>query len=331
MSTVPARPASPGQPATRRPQDRLAVLQRLVTALLVLLAVGLAIAGINITPLLLGLVAFAVPHGVRRYGWQALSVYAATTLVVSLGLENLSIATGFPFEHYHYPIQGVPSLGKVPVQIGVIYLALGYVCWITASALLDGADQRLGERTNPARRIDLVALPALAAALMAGFDLGVDSVASTVAHAWIWEQGGGVFGVPWTNYLGWWLVSFLFFQGFAAFLASRQQLRWRPGAVGREPLAQAVVLYLLLGLSSIPASVGAPAGSVVDASGAAWNRQALYETMMAVNLFGPVPLALLALVRLARNDLARSQPAAQRPGGCAHGAGVTGPHGDAMA
>jgi uncharacterized membrane protein len=92
---------------------------------------------------------------------------------------------------------------------------------------------------------------------MASFDLGVDSVAPTVAHAWIWEQGGGVFGVPWTNYLGWWLVTFLSYQGFAAFLASQHPRLRRSGAVGREPLAQAVVLYLLLGLSSIPAFVGA--------------------------------------------------------------------------
>jgi uncharacterized membrane protein len=144
MPTVPARQASPGQPAaTSRPRDRLAGLQRLVTVLLVLLAIGLAMAGIEITPLLLGFVAFAVLHGVRRYGWQTLSAYAAVTLVVTFGLENLSIATGLPFGHYHYPAQGVPYLGKVPLQIGVIYVALGYVCWITASALLDGADQRL--------------------------------------------------------------------------------------------------------------------------------------------------------------------------------------------
>jgi hypothetical protein len=105
------------------------------------------------------------------------------------------------------------------------------------------------------------------------------------------------------------LVSFLFYQPFAVFLASRQQRRRRPGGVGREPLAQAVVLYLLLGLSSIPAFVGA-AGTVVDATGAAWNTHALYETMMAINLFGSVLLALLALVKLARNDLARYQPVA---------------------
>jgi len=60
-----------------------------------------------------------------------------------------------------------------------------------------------------------------------------------------------------------------------------------------------VVLYLLLGLGSIPAFMRAPPGRVVDASGRTWNAHALYETMMTVNLFGAVLLALLALTRLA--------------------------------
>jgi len=321
MSTTATRQASPDQPAPSRPRDRLGVIQRLLTALLVLLAVGLAVAGVNPMPLVLGFVPFAVIHGVRRYGWHAFSAYAAITLVVSFSLENLSIATGFPFGHYHYTAQGIPYLGKVPVQIGVIYVALGYVCWITASALLDGADQRLGDRTNPARRVDRVALPALAAALMASFDLGSDSAASTVGHRWIWEQGGGVFGVPWTNYAGWWLVTFLSYQGFAVILAGRHQRHRRAGAVGREPLAQAAVLYLLLGLSSIPAFLRASAGTVIDATGAAWSTHALFETLMTANLFGAVLLALLALTRLARNDLARYETSAQPPGGRAKAPG----------
>lgn len=36
---------------------------------------------------------------------------------------------------------------------------------------------------------------------MTMFDLGSDSIASTVDHLWIWERSGGVFGVPFTNYL----------------------------------------------------------------------------------------------------------------------------------
>jgi uncharacterized membrane protein len=254
------------------PRDRLALVQRLVTVVLAPLTAGLTVTGAGWW-LPAAFVPLAVIHGLRRYGWRPLSAYAAVTVVVSLGLENLSVATGFPFGHFHQ-IAGGPYVGKVPFLAGVLSFSLGYVCWITASALLDGADQRLGDRTAPARRIELVALPALAAVLMV---LGSDSIESTVNHTWIWEQGGGVVGVPWTRYAGWWFVTFLFFGAFALFLARPRRTVRRPGAVGREPLLQAVVLDLLLGLGSIPALV----------------------------------LALLALTRLARNDPDRYETTAQ--------------------
>src|SRR2546421_11794895 len=67
----PGRVAGRGWPSA----DRLAVTQPRGTALLVLLAVGLAVAGVNPMPLLVGFVPFTVVHGVRRYGWRILSVY----------------------------------------------------------------------------------------------------------------------------------------------------------------------------------------------------------------------------------------------------------------
>ncbi len=45
-----------------------------------------------------------------------------------------------------------------------------------------------------------------------------DAKASTVRQTWVWEQGGRYFGVPETNFLGWWLVTYLFFQCFALYL-----------------------------------------------------------------------------------------------------------------
>ena len=43
---------------------------------------------------------------------------------------------------------------------------------------------------------------------------------ATIRHLWIWEQGGGYFGVPLTNYLGWFFTVYVFFQLFALSLES---------------------------------------------------------------------------------------------------------------
>jgi len=47
---------------------------------------------------------------------------------------------------------------------------------------------------------------------MVAWDLGMDPTSSTIRHLWIWEQGGGYFGVPLTNYLGWFFTVYVFFQ-----------------------------------------------------------------------------------------------------------------------
>jgi hypothetical protein len=147
----------------------------------------------------------------------------------------------------------------------------------------------------------VVALPILAGALMTMYDLGTDSLASTVSKDWVWEHGGGVFGVPFTNYLGWWLTTYLFFQIFALYLA-RSQTPVR--AEGRSSLVQPVVIYAALGLTSVPYFITAATSTVTDATGVVWNEHALNETMMTINIFGVVFAAFLAAVKLARNDIA---------------------------
>lgn len=240
-------------------------------------------------PVLLVLVPFALVHGVLRYGAKLLLVFLVVTLVVSNVSENLSIETGFPFGHYYYP-EG-HKLFNVPITIGPFYFALGYLSWHVGRALLDAAN----------RRSDVVALPVVAAALMALWDLGTDSIASTVHHDWIWEQGGGVFGVPYTNYLGWWLTTYVFFQVFALVLA-RSQAPHRPESLGAA--LQPVLLYGALGLTSVPYFLTASGAPVTDAAGVVWSGHDINETMMVVNLFGVVTVAFVALVKVTRNGRA---------------------------
>ena len=114
-----------------------------------------------------------------------------------------------------------------------------------------------------------------------------------------------MFGVPYTNYLGWWFVTYCFFQIFALGLANAPGGdKIPPEGKGREALAQGVALYAILGLLSI-ANYGATGKAVVDATGVIWNSKAILETMMTFSIFGVVFAAFVAAVKLVRNDIGR--------------------------
>ncbi|MEU8079050.1 carotenoid biosynthesis protein [Catellatospora citrea] len=305
MTTTVAIPApalrTPAPPADGRGRAVAVTQWALVVAgLTVALVMPLAGWGNATVAGLLLTIPFAAIHGICRYGWRRFLTFFVVSFVVSNFFENLSIVTGFPFGDYHYT--GSVKLFHVPIEIGPIYLGLGYISWLTASTLLDRADERLNwrERTG---RFNTFALPALAAAVMTMFDVSVDSQASTVNQVWIWEDGGGVFGVPYTNYLGWWLVTYIFFQIFALLLARPQTRAEEPGTVVTPgSLLQPVLLYLVTGLASIPTFFTAKSGTTVDAVGVTWDLTAINETMMTISIFSVITVALLALAKIARGD-----------------------------
>jgi uncharacterized membrane protein len=175
---------------------------------------------------------FAIPffilHGLRRYGLRAILLFVVSTFIISNAFENFSILYRFPFGHYHYT---------------------GGMSWHTANVLLGLPDTRLD------RWIDLVLLPVIAAAVMTMLDLTSDPGASTVARVWAWENGGGYFGVPATNFMGWWLITYVFFQIFAfTFAASvaRKSSRIRANSCFSRPSSISTSVSLRLSMASPP-------------------------------------------------------------------------------
>lgn len=253
----------------------------------------------------LSALALAVIQGSRRYGWRLFLAFFAVCFVLSNAWENLSIITGFPFGNYYYTL--VPQLFYVPVIVGFTYFGIGWVSWMTTNALLDRADERLDLRTRGGR-INVLALPALSGAVMTMFDVGADSLISTVRGIWVWEDGGGVFGVPFTNYLGWWFVTWTFFQVFTLILAARQTRRPARSESRLRPVShlQPVLAYAMFAVVSTTTFIagGAPE-TVLDPNGAPWDTAALNETLMIINIFSVVPVALFAIVKIARGDLTR--------------------------
>ncbi|MEU4245857.1 carotenoid biosynthesis protein [Amycolatopsis sp. NPDC026612] len=302
MTTV--KPTGRVHPAGNSPpRYGWTVAGRVLVAIAALVVVVQPVLGIT-TPVVMF---FAIPLAVvlarRRYGWRMTGLFFAVTFVVANAFENLSISTGFPFGGYHYP-GGGPRIGDFPIQVAVAYCSLAMVCWLTTAALFDNADRSLGDRGNRARRVDIVVLPVVAAALMTMFDLGADSVSATIQKNWIWDRGGAVFGVPWTNYLGWWFVTYVFFQIFALVLAGRRR-SVDPSLDNRqsEPVALAVAIYFLLAATTMVLFFTQAGRTVTDAAGHTWSTDDIYGTMFTFNLFGPVVIVVIAVTRIIRSAL----------------------------
>ena len=234
-------------------------------------------------------VVFALLHGARRYGWRGIAVFIVAGLVISNILENLSISTGFPFGNYHYTGSG--KIFQVPWFIGPAYLATGYLAWVVATVLL--GDVR---RNSP--WLTTIGTPVVAAFAMTAWDLSLDPTASTIHQNWIWEDGGGFFGVPLGNFLGWTLTVYLFIQVFALYLRARGP---QPGT--ERDLAgdlQGAVLYLLTTASFFIAYFTEAHTTVTDAVGNKWQTADIYETSALVTVYGMVFIGLLALLRIAQ-------------------------------
>ncbi len=151
--------------------------------------------------------ASALAHSTLIYGLKNTLAFLAICLVISFTTENIGSSTGLLFGHYHFEVGAqLPRIGVISIIVGGVWFGMGYFAWIVAATLLGGADQNLN------RRVNIVALPMVAAFAMTQWDLVMDAPESTISKAWIWHDGGADFGVPLTNYFGWLLTSWMFYQ-----------------------------------------------------------------------------------------------------------------------
>ena len=246
---------------------------------------------IPVSLLILILVAFALIHGAIRYRWSGILTFVVICLVVSNILENMSILTGFPFGHYYYTNVLGPKLFLVPLLIGPAYISTGYLAWVLGTMLL-GSDVRRTSSWFP-----VIAIPFIASFCMVIWDLCFDPTLSTVVHMWIWEQGGGYFGVPLTNYLGWFFTVFVFYFLFALFL------RYRTSQAGeilpRSYYAQAILMYAIIGAAFVLAYLANHnSQAIVDAAGVVWQTGSIAEAKAIVSIFTMLFVAALSGLKL---------------------------------
>jgi uncharacterized membrane protein len=240
------------------------------------------------------LLAFVLLHGAGRYGWRGIAAFSVVTLGVGNILENLSIVTGFPFGYYSYTVALGPRLLLVPITVGLSYVSFGYISWTLTTLFVGKVNRFSGSRT-------LVAVPLGASLIMVAWDLALDPIASTINHDWVWTQGGGYFGVPFSNFLGWFLTAFIFFQLFALYLKrSKPKTTEVHLARARTTFLQPSFVYLGTGLSFVVQYFAFGNTRVIDATGHVWQTGDIYLASAVIAIFAMILLAVMALLKITR-------------------------------
>ena len=281
-------------------KNRVLILWILVilTAALSILAVmpfTVSFAGILGIACTLARLLFALIHGSHQLGWRKLGALFVITCIVSWCYESFSIATGFPFGHYVYTAELGPKLGTVPVMIMPAYFGVAYIAWILAHVLLDKFDRQIDSRS-------IFAIPVIASFIMVMWDMSIDPLSSTVMHQWIWRDGGSYFGVPFSNFLGWFLCVYTVFQFWAVYLMRTKQADNDPSDNSKSWWYLPTAYYGAIFLGAITGATFAPTGSVTDASSQVWPLKALYETLGLVSLVTMLFVTCLAFFKVQNSD-----------------------------
>src|SRR3989454_1506611 len=245
---------------------------------------------------------FALIHGAKRYGRKGIVVFVVFTFIISNILENLSILTGVPFGHYYYTDSLGPKLALVPLFIALSYVAFGYLAWVLSTVVVSEVRRRSSVLTA-------VAIPLVASFIMVPWDISLDPIASTINYAWIWTQGGGYFGVPISNFLGWSFTVYIFFQLFAIYLRQR----------GSDDLSRAlpithylqiILVYMSTGVGFVIDHLVSINMQVTDAVGDVWQTGDIYETSAISAIYTMIFVSILALVILFRDQLVQKKGSA---------------------
>jgi uncharacterized membrane protein len=245
----------------------------------------LAVVALHVVPAAL----FALIHGAMLYRVRGILTFIALCLVIGNIFENIGVRTGFPYGHYYFTDLMGPKLFVVPIFLGLAYVGMAYLSWTLARLILGVENPLVGSR--------IVTLPLTAAFIMVAWDLAMDPIWGTVLHAWIWVKGGAYFGVPVSNFLGWYLTVYVIYQLFALYLrrSATSPKRLPPGY-----WHLVLVFYAVSAAGNLLVAIPRAGPSVVsDPAGVQWKVSNITSACALVSIFLMGAFVVLAWVRLA--------------------------------
>lgn len=186
--------------------------------------------------------------------------------------------TGYPYGVFEHFLPG-PRIGTVPVVIGFVYFHYCVIGWIFAD-LIVGSGRR---------KTSFFLRSAIAAIVGSAMDALYDPIGSLLLQLWRYPEGGGFFGVPFRNSLGWIINIFLTLLIYACLTGRANE---KENHKIRIPHLQVLLLLLLQILPIFLSYITLPDKTVIDCTGKSWSSGDLYQTLM---MFGVLVMGCFAL------------------------------------
>ena len=142
-------------------------------------------------------------HAFITRGWSYTVRFVGTVLILAFIAEVVGTHTGFPFGTYSYSNRLGPVVLSVPLLIPLAWFMMMYPCLLIAQSLSAAKWKQVG----------------IASWLMASWDLFLDPQMVNEGY-WVWftTSGQETTVIPWTNFVGWFIVSALVFTAVLAVL-----------------------------------------------------------------------------------------------------------------
>lgn len=245
-----------------------------------------------LNPVLVSL--FVFWHGYFKYGFKNMFLFFLLVFGVGWTFETMSIYTGFPFGWYEYSDKFGPKVGVVPFMIMPAYFAYGYLSWTMALVLTNNYQ-------NVIRRENIITVPIIASFIMSSWDLTGDIIWSTVGGFWTWTYGGEFFGVPVSNYLGWYFVVFVFFIIFSLYMSSPKS--FTPKEITRNRLYWIIpaIMYFSAFVAPLCSYLFKKNYEVTSLDNHVWWTKDIYGSSVLLSLWTLLPIVLYAIYKIRKD------------------------------
>ncbi|MCD7034916.1 carotenoid biosynthesis protein [Metabacillus sp. GX 13764] len=173
----------------------------------------------------LGGIYLAEAYGVKKGIFLSLMI-----IIFSIFAEHLGVKYGILFGDYYYTKDFGPQAAGVPIVIGFAWLMVTAGSHAISKAIFKSA-------------AGCIVFASMLAVLM---DAILDPVAFKVKEYWVWEHKGPYYDIPFSNFLGWLIVSLVLHS--LLYITVRGKMTIRPASVweGRAVLVYYLVLFMFI-------------------------------------------------------------------------------------